>query len=74
MDEARKSVIGIMAEILASPSHAISGRSIRRPAGEPEDGQTNCGGLQWAKKIMQKIDEDCASKRDYPVTCHGFSN
>jgi len=64
MEEGRKRVIGIMAAILASLHMQSADDLFGGPQGSPRTDKLIAASLQWAKKIMQKIDEDCASKRD----------
>jgi hypothetical protein len=50
MDEGRKRVVGIMAAILAS-LHMHGG-----PQGSPRSDKLIAASVQWAEKIMEKID------------------
>lgn len=53
MDEGRKRVIGIMAAILASLADDLFGT----PQGSPRTDKLIAASVQWAEKIMEKIDE-----------------
>lgn len=57
MDEGRKRVIGIMAAILASLHMRSADDLFGTPQGSPRTDQLIAASVQWAEKIMQKIDE-----------------
>ena len=56
MDEGRKRVLGSMAAIMTArhcPERAICSE---RPAANPETDKLISASVQWARKIMEKID------------------
>jgi hypothetical protein len=57
MDEGRKRVIGIMAAILASPHMQTADDLFGGPQGSPRSDKLIAASVQWAEKIMEKIDE-----------------
>jgi hypothetical protein len=57
MDEGRKRVIGIMAAILASLHMRTADDLFGRPEGSPSTDKLIAASVQWATKIMKKIDE-----------------
>jgi hypothetical protein len=57
MDEGRKRVIGIMAAILASIHMQTADDLFGGPQGSPRTNKLIDTSIQWARKIMQKIDE-----------------
>jgi len=57
MDEGRKRVIGIMAAILASLQLRTADDLFGGPQGSPSTERLISASIQWAEKIMQKIDE-----------------
>jgi len=57
MDEGRKRVIGIMAAILASLHMERADDLFGEPQGSPRTDKLIAASIQWAERIMQKIDE-----------------
>jgi len=57
MDEGRKRVIGIMAAILASLHMRTADDLFGTPQGSPSTDRLIAASIQWAERIMQKIDE-----------------
>jgi hypothetical protein len=57
MDEGRKRVIGIMASILTSLHMQTADDLFGGPQGSPRTDKLIEASVQWAKKIMQKIDD-----------------
>jgi hypothetical protein len=57
MDEGRKRVIGIMAAILTSLHMRTADDLFGGPQGSPRTDGLIVASIQWAEKIMQKIDE-----------------
>jgi hypothetical protein len=57
MDEGRKRVIGIMAAILTSLHMRTVGDLFGGPEGSPRTDRLISASIQWAEKIMEKIDE-----------------
>jgi hypothetical protein len=58
MDEGRKRMIGIMAAILASLHMKTADDLFGTPEGSPRTDKLIAASIQWAKKIMEKIDSD----------------
>jgi hypothetical protein len=58
MNEGRKRVIGIMAAILASLHMRTADDLFGTPQGSPRTDKPIAASIQWAKKIMEKIDCD----------------
>lgn len=56
MDEGRKRVIGIMAAILASLHMERADDLFGGPMGSPRTDKLIAASIQWAEKIMEKID------------------
>jgi hypothetical protein len=56
MDEGRKRVIGIMAAILASLHMPTADDLFGGPQGSPRTDKLIAASVQWAEKIMEKID------------------
>jgi len=56
MDEGRKRVIGIMAAILASLHMERADDLFGGPMGSPRTDKLIAASIQWAEKIMMKID------------------
>jgi hypothetical protein len=56
MDEGRKRVIGIMAAILASLHMRTADDLFGRPEGSPQTDRLIAASIQWAERIMRKID------------------
>jgi hypothetical protein len=57
MDEGRKRVIGIMAAILASQHMQTADDLFGTPQGSPRTDKLIAASIQWAERIMRKIDE-----------------
>ena len=57
MDEGRKRVIGLMAAILASLHMRTADDLFGGPEGSPRTDKLIAASIQWAEKIMEKIDE-----------------
>ena len=57
MDEGRKRVIGIMAAILASLHMRTADDLFGGPQGSPRTDKLISASIQWAERIMQKIDD-----------------
>jgi len=62
VDEGRKRVIGIMAAILASLHMRTADDLFGTPQGSPRSDKLIAASVQWAEKIMQKIDERFSAK------------
>jgi hypothetical protein len=57
MDEGRKRVIGIMAAILASLHMQTADDLFSTPQGSPRTDRLIAASVQWAERIMAKIDK-----------------
>ena len=57
MDEGRKRVIGIMAAILASLHMRTADDLFGGPQGSPRTDKLIAASVQWAKLIMEKVDQ-----------------
>ena len=57
VDEGRKRVIGIMAAILASLHMQTADDLFGGPQGSPRTDSLIAASIQWAERIMEKIDE-----------------
>jgi len=57
MDEGRKRVIGIMAAILASLHMRTADDLFGTPQGSPRTDRVIAASIQWAERIMQRIDD-----------------
>jgi len=57
VDEGRKRVIGIMAAILTSLHMQTADDLFGTPQGSPRTDKLIAASIQWAEKIMEKIDE-----------------
>jgi hypothetical protein len=57
MDEGRKRVIGVMAAILASLHMRTADDLFGGPQGSPRTDKLITASVQWAERIMEKIDE-----------------
>jgi hypothetical protein len=62
MDEGRKRIIGIMAAILTSLQMRTANDLFGCPQGSPRTDKLISGSVQWAEKIMEKIDERCSAR------------
>jgi hypothetical protein len=56
MDEGRKRVLGIMAAILASLHMQMADDLFGTPQGSPRTDKLIDASIQWAERIMRKID------------------
>jgi len=56
VDEGRKRVIAIMAAILVSSRMDTAGDLFGRPQGSPHTDALIATAVQWAERIMRKID------------------
>jgi hypothetical protein len=56
MDESRKRVLGIMAAILASLHMRTADDLFGTPEGSPRTDKLIAASVQWAERIMAKID------------------
>jgi hypothetical protein len=56
VDEGRKRVIGLMAAILASLHMQTADDLFGGPQGSPRTDKLIAASIQWAEKIMEKID------------------
>jgi hypothetical protein len=73
MDEGRKRVIGIMAAILASLHMRTADDLFGGPQGSPRTDKLIAASIQWAEKIMEKIDAqrihaDTGNRGDGPAS------
>ena len=59
MDEGRKRVIGVMAAILASLHMETADDLFGTPQGSPRTDKLIDASIQWAEKIMKRIDTVC---------------
>ena len=59
-DEGRKRVIGIMVAILASLHMQTADDLFGGPQGSPRTARVIAASIQWAERIMEKIDAQCA--------------
>ena len=59
MDEGRKRVIGIMAAILASLHMRTADDLFGTPQGSPRTDKLIAASVQWARLIMEKVDQAC---------------
>jgi hypothetical protein len=57
MDESRKRGIGLMAAILASLHMQTADDLFGGPMGSPRTDKLIAASIQWAEKIMEKIDK-----------------
>ena len=57
MDEGRKRVVGVMAAILASLHMQTADDLFGCPQGSPRTDKLIEASIQWAERIMEKIDE-----------------
>ena len=62
MDEGRKRVIGLMAAILASLHMQTADDLFGTPQGSPRTDKLIAASIQWAERIMRKIDKVFPSK------------
>jgi hypothetical protein len=66
MDEGRKRVIGIMASILASLHMRTADDLFGGPQGSPRTDKLIAASIQWAEKIMEKIDAQFSERQNTP--------
>jgi hypothetical protein len=73
MDEGRKRVIGIMAAILASLHMQTADDLFGTPQGTPRTDKLIDASIQWAERIMRRIDEvlRCAASAPEPPVHQG---
>ena len=64
VDEGRKRVIGIMAAILASLHMQTADDLFGGPQGSPRTDKLIAASIQWAEKIMEKIDNRCSDREN----------
>jgi hypothetical protein len=64
MDEGRKRVIGIMAAILASMHMRTADDLFGGPQGSPRTDKLIAASVQWAEKIMEKVDDVFRNRRE----------
>jgi len=64
MDEGRKPVIGIMAALLTAIHMQRADALFGTPQGSPRTDQLIAASVQWAEKIMEKIDERFSRRDD----------
>jgi len=57
MDEGRKRVIGIMAAILTATHTRTADDLFGTPQGSPRTDKLIAASIQWAERIMRKIDD-----------------
>jgi len=66
VDEGRKRVIGIMAAILASLHMETADDLFGTPQGTPRTDKLIDASIQWAERIMRKIDRDVERYKSQP--------
>ena len=59
-------MIGIMASILASLHMRTADDLFGGPQGSPRTDRLIAASIQWAEKIMEKIDNRCSERQDRP--------
>ena len=64
MDEGRKRVIGIMAAILAAMHMRTADDLFGTPQGSPRTDRLIAASIQWAERIMRKIDDGSTGWND----------
>jgi hypothetical protein len=64
MDEGRKRLIGVMAAILTSLHMRTTDDLFGCPQGSPRTDQLIDASIQWAERIMEKIDERLTARGD----------
>jgi len=57
MDEGRKRIIGVMAAIMASLHMRTADDLFGTPEGSPRTDKLIAASIQWAERIMERIDE-----------------
>ena len=68
MDEGRKRVIGIIAAILASLHMERADDLFGGPEGSPRTDRLISASIQWAERIMQKIDDRFQTRLNLPLS------
>jgi len=63
VDDGRKRVIGIMAAILVSLHMRTADDLFGTPQGSPRTDNLIAASIQWAERIMEKIDERLSLSR-----------
>lgn len=61
MDEGRKRVIGVMATILVTLHMRNADDLFGGPQGSPRTDKLIAASVQWARLIMEKVDQVCAT-------------
>jgi len=64
VDEGRKRVIGIMAALLTAIHMRTADDLFRTPQGSPRTDKLIAASVQWAEKILEKIDEQFSRQKD----------
>ena len=64
MDEGRQRVIGIMAALLTDIQMQRADDLFGTPEGSPRTDKLIAASVQWAEKIMEKIDERFSRSED----------
>lgn len=64
VDEGRKRVLGIMASILTAIHMPRASDLFGTPSGTPESDKLISASVQWARKIMEKIDRSLSDDPD----------
>jgi hypothetical protein len=64
MDEGRKRVIGIMEAILASLHMHTADDLFGTPEGSPRTDKLIDASIQWARRLMKRIDMVCESRNE----------
>ena len=64
MDEGRKRVIGIMAALLTAIHMRTADDLFGTPQGSPRTDKLIAASVQWAEKILEKIDEQFSRQKD----------
>jgi hypothetical protein len=67
MDEGRKRVIGIMAALLTAIHMQRADDLFGTPQGSPRTDNLIAASVQWAEKIMEKIDERFSRPKNDPL-------
>jgi hypothetical protein len=67
MDEGRKRVIGMMAAILASLHMQTADDLFGTPQGSPRTDKLIAASIQWAERIMEKIDRSLSDEPERRV-------
>jgi len=66
VEEGRKRVIGIMASILASLHMRTADDLFGGPQGSPRTDNLIAASIQWAERIMEKIDARFSERQNPP--------